>query len=274
MTRRKATFSTHPNNNTQITRQARRLARQQKQLDKEMLIDMGAVQVSAKSRGIRLNDVKELEPLTDTQANFFGSYENNDADAYVLYGSAGTGKTFMALYFGLLDVLDPETNVDRIIIVRSSVQSRDQGHLPGDAVEKMAQFELPYHGICSELVGRKDAYEKLKDMGIIEFSSTSFLRGSTFDNAIVIFDEIQSASFHEISTAISRAGKNTKLILCGDGAQNDLITSKYDVSGFREFIQASKMMPEFRHFKFTSDDIVRSPFVKSWIIACEKLGFQ
>lgn len=255
--------------NTNIDRQARRLAKQQKHLEKEIFV---TEQVKQSMTRIRLQDLSELSPLTDTQANFFEAYQNDDAEGYVLYGSAGTGKTTLAMYHALLDVLGPDTPYERIVLIRSSVQSRQQGHLPGTADEKMAEFEAPYHAICADLIGRKDAYEKLKGMDLIEFHSTSFLRGSTFNNSIIIFDEAQSANFHEIDTVQTRVGKNAKMIVCGDGAQNDLITSKIDISGFRDFIQVSKGMIEFRHFRFTPDDIVRSGFTKSWIIAKEKLG--
>lgn len=277
MTRRNNTRRTAltSSNNPQTERVAKRIARQQKHLEKDLLTASPYLQPSgfaAKGRSIKFGDIKQLEPLTDTQADFFEAYENNDADAFVLYGSAGTGKSYISLYFALQDVLMQESVYKKIILVRSSVQSRDQGFLPGSDQEKMEPFEQPYHGICADLLGRKDAYEKLKDMGLLEFHSSSFLRGATFDNAIVVVDEMQGMGIHELKTISTRAGKNTKLIFCGDGAQNDLITDKNDVSGFRDFMAVTKSMSEFRHFKFTPDDIVRSGFVKAFIIACERLG--
>lgn len=261
--------------NQQTERVAKRIARQQKYLEKDLLVSNPYLQPTgsaSKSRAIKFNDIKQLDPLTDTQADFFDSYENNSATAYVLYGSAGTGKSYAALYFALQDVLMQESGFKKIVLIRSSVQSRDQGHLPGTIDEKMAPFEQPYHGICADLLGRKDAYEKLKDTGALEFCSSSFLRGETFNDSIVIVDEIQNFGFGEISTIITRIGKNSKLIICGDGAQNDLTANKNDVSGFREFLAVSKNMPEFRHFRFTTDDIIRSAFVKSWLVQCERLG--
>lgn len=259
--------------NTHFERQARRISKQQKQLDKDINIATEIKLTGAKGRVLKLTDLINLEPLTDTQADFFDAYEYG-SEAFVLYGSAGTGKTFLGLYHALVDALTPESLYKKIIIVRSSVQSRDQGHLPGTVEEKMEQFELPYHSICAELLGRKDAYQKLKDMGKIEFMSSSFLRGATFNDSIIIFDEIQNETFSTISTLITRTGKNSKLILVGDGAQNDLTHSKHDISGFTDFINVTQNMHEFSHFRFTSDDIVRSGLCKSWIIACEKLGLS
>jgi predicted ribonuclease YlaK len=257
----------------QIDRVARRLAKQAKQLDKEVSVGMyqQTSLTGAKSRSIKINDLPKLTALTDTQQAFFDSYEDGH-DAFVLYGSAGTGKSFMALYWALKDILEPNSIYEKIVIVRSSVQGRDQGHLPGDADEKMEQFEKPYISICAELLGRADAYEKLKGMGKIQFESTSFLRGNTYKDCIIVADEIQNENFATISTLMTRRGINSKLIVMGDGVQNDLNSSNYDVSGFRDFLAVSKAMMEFRHFRFTSDDIVRSGFCKSWIIATEKLG--
>jgi predicted ribonuclease YlaK len=258
---------------TPIERQSKRINRQQRRLEKD--IGVSALQIQApRQRVIRYEDVCELEPMTDTQRDFFDAYEDDAATGYVLYGSAGTGKSFIALYQALVDVMSPETPYDKIIIVRSSVQSRDLGYLPGDAAIKMEAYESPYHGIFSDLTGKKDAYEKLKDMGKIEFISSSFCRGVTMSNAIVVVEECQNFSFHEISTIATRIGKNAKIIFTGDGAQNDLTHSKHDVSGFREFISVSSRMVEFRNFRFTTDDIVRSGFVKSWIVTCENLGLM
>lgn len=225
-----------------------------------------------KNRSIKLGDVKEIEPKTETQEDFFEAYY--DVDALALTGSAGTGKSFISLYLALLDVLDPETPFDKIIILRSTAQSRDMGFLPGTMEEKYAPFEEPYRAIIGELVGRKDAYDKLKDMGIVEFACTSFLRGITFNNAIVIFDELQNETFSNINTIATRVGKNCKIIFIGDGVQTDISKHKDDMSGFDDFLKVANSMTEFRTFRFGIDDIVRSGFTRSWIIACDRLGIQ
>jgi phosphate starvation-inducible protein PhoH len=257
------TTSTKPS----VERKAKRLSRQQKNLEREIMqSDSSPVTLTgAKSRGISIRDVKQIEPKTDAQAQFFDSYQ--DADAFVLYGSAGTGKTFLSCYNALLDVFDPESPFHKIVIIRSTVQVRDMGFLPG-AEEKIA----PYHDIFAELVGRKDAYEKLKDMGKIEFVSTTFLRGISLKNCIILVDEVQNCNWAEIKTVCTRVGVGSKIIFCGDGIQTDLTKSKNDVSGFRELLDVTRSMSDFRHVKFTEDDIVRSGFVKDFIKACNKLG--
>jgi len=256
-----------------IARQQRRIARQSKTLEKEVGAELYQQTnlTGARGRSIKLSDLPRLDPLTDTQADFFEAYEDGH-DAFVLYGSAGTGKSFMALYHALQDILEPNSIYEKIVIIRSSVQGRDQGFLPGSDAEKMEPFERPYIGICAELLGRPDAYEKLKDMGKIVFESTSFLRGTTYRDCIIIADEIQNENFSTISTLMTRRGNNSKLIVMGDGVQNDLATSRNDISGFRDFLEVSKRMSEFRHFRFTVDDCVRSGFCKSWIVATEKSG--
>lgn len=255
----------------QLQRDAKRIQRQQKQLEKKTGIAT-ITPISARQRMIKLEDIVVIDPLTDTQRDVFDAFENPDNMAFVLYGSAGTGKTFLAVYQALLDVLDPKTPYAKIIIVRSAVASRDTGFLPGTQDEKMAVYEQPYYSIFSDLTGKKDAYEKLKECGKIEFMSTSYLRGSTFNNAIVVFDEVQSENWHGISTVMTRIGKDCRVILCGDYAQSDLIKTKNDTSGFRELMQVASKMNSFSTFKFTPDDIVRSGFVKQWLITCEKLG--
>lgn len=275
MSRTRKTAALTSSTTPTLERQAKRISRQQKQLAKEISAtlesELPVKLVGAKGRAIKLSDLNVLEPLTDTQADFFESYQDGGI-AFMLYGSAGTGKSFIGLYHALCDVLDPDSVYEKVVIVRSVVQSRAMGFLPGTMDEKMEPFELPYHDICADLLNRKDAYAKLKDMGKIEFLSTSFLRGSTFNNCIVLFDEAQNETFHGFSTVLTRLGTDSKIIICGDGLQNDLLHSKTDISGFRDAVAVTKTMADFRSFKFTTDDIVRSGFVKSWLIACEKLG--
>lgn len=267
ITARRAQRGTPP---TMIERQSKRINRQQRRLEKDVGASTLPVQ-SPRQRVVRYEDIREIQPMTDTQRDFFDAYEDDSATGYVLYGSAGTGKTFLACYQALLDVMNPDTPYDKVIIVRSIVQSRDIGFLPG-LEEKLVPYEAPYHGIFAQITGKKDAYEKLKDMGKVEFISSSFCRGITMENAIIVIEESQNYTFSEISTIITRLGNNAKVIITGDGAQNDLTKNKYDVSGFRDFITVANRMAEIRTFRFTSDDIVRSPFVREWIIACEKLG--
>jgi phosphate starvation-inducible PhoH-like protein len=190
-------------------------------------------------------------------------------------GSAGTGKTYISLYLALQDVLQ-KNEYREIIIVRSSVQSREQGHMPGDEPQKMAKFEQPYMDIVNDLFERGDAYQILKQKGTIKFMSTSFVRGLTFDNTLILVDECQNMNQQELRTIMTRVGENSRIMFCGDTKQDDLTGTKHkaDVSGLRYFKRIVDRMKSdcFGIVEFGIDDIVRSGLVKEFIIAEESLA--
>lgn len=215
---------------------------------------------------VRLDDLKTFDPLTQTQKQFFDAYKRGDY-FIALHGLAGTGKTFVALYKALEEVLDKSNPFTRVIIVRSAVPSREVGHLPGDLNEKIEIYKQPYYQICHTLFGRPDAYQRLEEQGYIEFISTSFIRGMSFDDAIIIVDEMQNCSFEEIDTVMTRIGYRSKIIWCGDYRQTDLNRKKNDMSGILRFLDIAQHMSSFTRIEFTVDDIVRSSLVKDYIIA-------
>jgi phosphate starvation-inducible PhoH-like protein len=186
-------------------------------------------------------------------------------------GSAGTGKTFVALYLALNDILSPDTETERLVIVRSAVPSRDMGFTPGTLEEKAALYESPYQAMFADLFGRMATYQDMKDAHLVDFQTTSYLRGVTWDNAIVVVDECQSMTFHEINTIMTRLGKNSRIIMCGDLPQTDL-RKKGEVTGMDKMLRITARMGGFSNVTFTVHDIVRSAFVKSWIMACEEEG--
>ena len=247
----------------------RKLARRDNnvyQLTEALLANGKAVEEGPKRKHWTLHDLKQIKPMTNNQSLMFRDYD--DGKHVIGYGSAGTGKTFLSVYLALCDLLDPTTKYEKIIIVRSAVPTRDMGFMPGSLEEKTALFELPYQDIFAELLGKGSSYQDMKDAGKVEFCTTSYVRGLTWDNAIIIMDEAQSATFHEINSVITRVGKNTRLMVAGDLAQNDL-TKKGEISGMAKLIHVSlKMSKQFGVVAFTQEDIVRSPFVKAWIMAC------
>ena len=193
----------------------------------------------------------------------------------LLFGVAGTGKTFLASYFALTDLM--LGHIKRIIIVRSAVTTRDQGFLPGSLAEKMALYEAPYREVFAELCGgRRDVYDLLKKRDYLEFMSTSFIRGITFDDALIIVDEVQNLTDHEISSVLTRVGKNTRVVLCGDYRQNDLQMTgkKNQISGMDNLLKIARYMSSFSMIEFTINDIVRSGFVKEYLIARLNLGID
>jgi len=212
-----------------------------------------------------LSHLEPISPKTENQQLFFDLY--NSGNKFInLHGIAGTGKTFCSLYKALEEVLDQSSRYRKVIIIRTAVQSRDQGFLPGNIKEKMEAYTEPYKHICTTLFNRKDAWNKLVGQGVIEFVSTSFLRGVTYDNSIIIFDEIQNGNFEEIDTVITRLGNNSKIMFCGDYRQTDL-TKNGDKSGIIKFMKTLDKMKSSSQVEFGIDDIVRNAIIKEWIIA-------
>jgi len=221
---------------------------------------------------LRLDDLKTFSPLTENQKLFFNSFKVGEYFMF-LSGSAGTGKSFIALYKSLEEVMDKGNSFNQVLIVRSAVQTRDVGFLKGSLEEKTSVYELPYEQIADTLFGKKGAYGRLKEQGYIEFITTTAIRGISIDNSIVIVDECQNMTWGELSTVITRIGHNSKVIFIGDTKQNDLTKRSNEISGMSDFLLVANSMKEFCRIHFTPEDIVRSSLVKSWIIACEKLGF-
>lgn len=221
---------------------------------------------------IKLDHLKSFQPLTENQGKFFEAYKRGDY-FMGLFGSPGTGKTFIALYKALEEVLDKSNPFKNIVVVRSAVQTRDQGFLPGSIEEKQEIYEQPYKEICQTLFDRPDAWDRLKEQGYARFITTTAIRGISIDDAIIIVDECQSMTFHELNTVMSRTGYRSKIMFSGDVKQNDLIKSRNDISGLQEFIKIASSMRDYTGVEFTVDDIVRSSLVKSWIMACESFGY-
>lgn len=222
------------------------------------------------SMSVRLDDLLQFDPLTKNQELTYKAWE--DGENLVLTGSAGTGKTFMAMYLALEDMLDKETEFDQLVILRSMVPTRDMGFLPGTKEEKEAAFTTPYMAICHELFGDKSSYNKMISAKQIRFESTSFIRGTTFDNTIIIVDEMQNLNFHELDSVITRVGKHSKIIFSGDYKQSDF---KYndDKDGIVRFLQIVEQLKNFNIINFGWEDIVRSDFVRDYIMTKEMLGY-
>ena len=231
----------------------------------------------AKAKDIRIDDMVTVSSVTDNQKRAFQEYKN-DKNLF-LYGAAGTGKTFITLYLALQEVLRNETKFDCVYIVRSAVPTREIGFLPGDEEDKTALFQVPYQNMVKfmfEMPGEREfssLYERLKNQGSLMFLTTSFLRGITLDNAVIIVDECQNLTFHELDTIITRVGQDSKIIFCGDFFQTDLMKSS-DKQGMVNFMKILDAMEQFDNIEFTIGDIVRSGFVKEYLINKIRLGVE
>jgi phosphate starvation-inducible protein PhoH len=218
---------------------------------------------------LKLNfKLKHIEPLTENQRLTFEKY--HDGKNLLLHGIAGTGKSFLSIYLSLQSILSESTRYKKLVIVRSVVPTRDMGFLPGNNKEKARVYEAPYLAIFSELFERGDAYEYLKSKNIVDFISTSFIRGVTINDAIIVVDEIANMTLHELDSVITRVGKNCKIIFCGDFRQSDF-TKEHERNGLVDFMRILNRMKTFEHIDFTEQDIVRSAMVKEYIIAKDRL---
>lgn len=226
--------------------------------------------------GNKINHAKfsprgDIEPITDAQSDAFDSW--NEGYNLMLHGMAGTGKTFLALYFACKSILEKDSEHKKIYIIRSVVPTRDMGFLPGNKTEKTKVYEGPYYDICTKIFDRGDAYDVLKQKNLVEFMSTSFIRGITLDDAIIVVDEMQNMNAMELHSIMTRVGENCKIIFCGDLKQDDLTSERFKEStGLGDFMKIIESMDEFDLIEFIADDIVRSGLVKNYIIQRDKLG--
>ena len=228
-----------------------------------------------RKKPINQDIMRVIEPLTKNQEILFDAYKKNQN--LVAYGCAGTGKTFITLYNALRDVLDERTPYEKIYIVRSLVATREIGFLPGDHEDKSSLYQIPYKNMVKymfELPSEADfemLYGNLKTQGTISFWSTSFIRGTTLDKAIIIVDEFANLNGHELDSIITRVGEDSKIMFCGDATQSDLIKMS-ERNGIVDFMKILRSMPSFDIIEFGIEDIVRSGFVKEYIIAKMEIG--
>ena len=230
---------------------------------------------SKKSKEINHNNLTTVKGITDSQKIVFDTWKK--AKNQFLFGSAGTGKTFISLYLALNDVFDLKKPYDKVVLVRSLIPTREIGFLPGDEEDKAALYQVPYQNMVQfmfEMPNEQsfnNLYDRLNGQGTLFFLSTSFLRGLTFDNSIIIVDECQNLNFHELDTIITRVGQDSKIIFCGDFDQTDLLKQN-EKNGLHDFLRILEEMEEFNATEFTLGDIVRSGFVRSYLINKTKLG--
>ena len=228
-----------------------------------------------RKKPINADMLRDIDPLTENQQKLFESY--SEGKNIIAYGAAGTGKTFITLYNALCDVLDPSTPYEKIYIVRSLVSTREIGFLPGDHEDKSFLYQIPYKNMVKymfELPSAADfemLYGNLKAQETISFWSTSFIRGTTFDRAIIIVDEFQNLNFHELDSIMTRVGENTKIMFCGDATQSDLIKQN-ERNGIVDFMRVLRLMSSIDIIEFGVEDIVRSGLVKEFILAKMELN--
>ena len=240
-----------------------------KKADQPIGVGLTSKQMKRK-KPINTDMMRDIEPLTENQKLLFESYSKGKN--LVAYGAAGTGKTFITLYNALQDVLDPSTPYEKIYIVRSLVATREIGFLPGDHDDKSFLYQIPYKNMVKymfEMPSDADfqmLYGNLKAQDTIDFWSTSFIRGTTLDKAIIIVDEFQNLNYHELDSIMTRVGSYTKIMFCGDATQTDLIKQN-ERNGIHDFMQILRIMPSVDIIEFGVEDIVRSGLCKEYLLA-------
>lgn len=250
-------------------RRSKKTTKRQHSFFEEIITDndfQARVNGPQKRKNFHVKDLSPVAPLNSNQESVFHSFYN-DKNVF-LCGTAGTGKTFLALYLAIKAVLENE--YEKLIVIRSPVATTEIGHLPGDLDEKLMVYETPYIQTFDQFFPWKNTFQNLKEIGKVLFLPTSFLRGLTFDNAIVVFDEFQNCSDHEFSTVITRMGVNSRILVCGDVRQSDLI-DKRKLPHLGKTIEIIRNMPSFDVIEFGTEDIVRSGIVKEFILARETI---
>ena len=245
-----------------------------KKTEQPIGVGMTAKQMKRK-KPINTDFMRDIEPLTPNQQLLFNSYDTGKN--IVAYGCAGTGKTFITLYKAIRDVLDEKTPYEKVYVVRSLVATREIGFLPGDHEDKSTLYQIPYKAMVKymfEMPTQADfemLYGNLKAQDTIDFWSTSFIRGTTFDNAIIIVDEFQNLNYHELDSIMTRVGQDSKIMFCGDATQTDL-TRENERNGIVDFMRILRLMDSMELIEFGVEDIVRSGLVKEYILAKLELG--
>tara|TARA_B100000131_G_scaffold146787_1_gene142737 strand:+ start:990 stop:1742 length:753 start_codon:yes stop_codon:yes gene_type:complete len=228
-----------------------------------------------RKKPINTEQLVDIQPLTDNQKLVFDAYEKNKN--LFLYGCAGTGKTFIAMYLALKEILSNKTAYEKLYVVRSLVPTREIGFLPGDHEDKAHLYQIPYQNMVKYMFKMPDdpafemLYDNLKAQETISFWSTSFLRGTTLDNAIVIVDECQNLNFHELDSIMTRVGNDSKIIFAGDVAQTDLVKTN-EKNGILDFMKILEIMDEFVNIEFDVNDIVRSGLIRNYIVTKLQIG--
>ena len=231
--------------------------------------------MAKKNKEISSSNLLKIKPITESQKTVFETWKKGQNQ--FLFGCAGTGKTFISLYLAMQDVLNLQTKYEKVVLVRSLIPTREIGFLPGDEEDKAALYQVPYQNMVQFMFEQpneqafKMLYDRLKSQGSLYFLSTSFLRGLTFDNTIIIVDECQNLNFHELDTITTRVGQDSRIVFCGDFFQTDLIKTG-DKNGLHDFLRILEEMKDFNCTEFNIGDIVRSGFVRDYLIQKTKLG--
>jgi phosphate starvation-inducible protein PhoH and related proteins len=207
--------------------------------------------------------LKKVDPRTANQEKIFDRFD--EGKHLYIHGTAGTGKTYVACYLAMDAILN-HGDFEELVIIRSAVPSRRQGFLPGNEEEKNEIFEVPYENLFTKLFDGDRPYQNLKSSNKVRFISTSYLRGITLENCVVLIEEVQNMNDGEIDTVMTRLGENCRAIICGDTAQNDLFYMHED-SCIDKLSKVVRKMPSFSVIEMKPEDICRNGLVREWLLS-------
>jgi|TARA_R110002110_G_scaffold7140_2_gene36257 phosphate starvation-inducible PhoH-like protein len=199
-------------------------------------------------------------PLTHNQTSFYYKSQEEKTSMLLLDGVAGTAKTYIAVYTAL--ELLKASKVDQIVYIRSVVESSSKsiGALPGELEDKFSPYSMPLIDKMNEILD-KQTINSLMEGQYIKAIPVNFVRGLTFNNSFVIIDEAQNLTRSELTTILTRFGRNSKYIVCGDCKQSDIKDSGF-TTVFNLFDTDFSKKNDIHNFTFGVEDIVRSPILK------------
>jgi phosphate starvation-inducible PhoH-like protein len=204
------------------------------------------------------NTFSEVKPLNEIQSIYLEAIRTSDVTFGI--GSAGTGKTYVAASYAACELF--YKRIDKIILTRPNVETgRGMGFLPGAIEEKYAPYLAPFDSVFTRTLGQGFYQYALKNKNI-DPRPIGFMRGSSFDNTVILADEAQNLSKIELKMLLSRIGRNCKVILSGDPKQVDIIDS-----GLEDAVNRLEGLPNIQVVRFLDEDIVRSPMCKQIILA-------